>query len=104
MASCAIAAIRNGGSRSALRADAVKSETALTPDPAAADLLTPAIRNISANGSAEAGSTRPEIARRVIAKQYLRECVEVLRSLKTQQASSKQRFKSDPRRKFNLIN
>lgn len=37
---------------------AVKSETALPPDPAGASLLTTAIRNVSADKPAEAGSTR----------------------------------------------
>jgi hypothetical protein len=38
---------------------AVKSETALPPDPAGTNLLTTAIRNISAEKPAEADSTRP---------------------------------------------
>jgi CubicO group peptidase (beta-lactamase class C family) len=37
---------------------AVKSETALPPDPTGADLLTTAIRNVSADKPTEAGSTR----------------------------------------------
>ena len=37
---------------------AVKSETALPPDPAGAELLATAIRNVSTGKSAEAGSTR----------------------------------------------
>jgi hypothetical protein len=38
---------------------AVKSETALPPDPDGANLLTTAIRSVAADKPVEAGSTRP---------------------------------------------